>query len=1173
MANKKIAGITVEIGGDTTQLGKALEDSEKQSKSLQSELKEIDRALKFNPDNVELLTQKQQLLTKQIDETTDALNTLKNAEKQVAEQFESGEIGEENYRAFQREIIETESKLKNYEKKLDETEDTLKKVSNAHETTSDKTDKFENELKEADKAAEDFEDSLEDIENAQQGFNDMMDKAAVGVAALGAAFVALGKEAIDAFNEVDEGADNVIKATGATGELAESLEESYTNVANSIVGDFATIGSALGEVNTRFGFTGEEAETATTKFLKFSEVTGMDAVSAVQEVAKAIQGAGLESSDYSDILDSLTTAAQVTGVSADTLAQSLVNNGAVMREMGYDVETTIGMLAQFEKAGVDSNSVIRGMRTAIAKWSKDGKDAKKEFERLVKGIKDGSIEAGEAYEVFGSKAGAELVDAIKSGRFEYEDMVKVIEDSQGALETTFDSTIDGGYELELAMQKTKVKMAELGDTILQKIIPIVNNQLLPGFEKFINYTVDNFDDILLLVQTLGTAFGVVFAVNKVSTFIESLKTLHSTFHALGVLLNAHPIGAAVTALGLAATAYAAISEATDRYMEKTYGLTDAEKELIAQIDARAESLKKANEERDKANRDIDTEIAQTQNLWAELQTIVDANGVIKKGYEDRAAVITGLLAESLGIEIKIIDGQIQKYDELKKSIDEVIRTKRAEALLDVNKDEYTTAIKNQADAFNEYNEALGNAAESKEKVAALTEELAELTEMQTAAFTIGDTYQGQALQTEILRVQEALDIATEAHNKNEDAVATSRDTYLNYANTIQNYEGLMAAVANGDVAQLNAAMDNLSNSFVTAENATKEMLENQLKDFQEQYVIMKEAVAAGMPGVSEEQVKQMGDLVTRAEAELNKLQPKATASGERAAKDFGAGIRSQRTLVLKDGQDVAATGDAGLGSANTKATGKAAVTGFAIGILDGKANTKKSGTDVAGSAKSGMASVSTKATGTEFAGQFTSGVLHMKDGAETSGKTLAKSGKAGLESVGTTSAGEDFGDGFGNGIDNKQGTIWEKAKSLAKSALNALKETLGINSPSKEARFLGEGFDEGFADGIHNERDQAVKEAENLADDALAALNKVNNVELGGFSNEFESGSRLFQRNVNISEKISNEDPKLYEALEKIYDRLDRMQIVLDSGTLVGETIDKIDAELASKQLLNARGV
>jgi len=133
MANKLIRGITIEIGGDTTKLGKALESTEKSSRSLQSELREIDQALKFDPSNVELIAQKQTVLTKNIGETKNKLDILKEAERQVIAQFERGEVAEEQVRALQREIIkcenalgDMESGLKDTNKKLDETGDSAK---------------------------------------------------------------------------------------------------------------------------------------------------------------------------------------------------------------------------------------------------------------------------------------------------------------------------------------------------------------------------------------------------------------------------------------------------------------------------------------------------------------------------------------------------------------------------------------------------------------------------------------------------------------------------------------------------------------------------------------------------------------------------------------------------------------------------------------------------------------------------------------------------------------------------------------------------------------------------------------------------------------------------------------------------------------------------------------
>lgn len=116
--SKRIRGITIELDGDTKGLDKALRDVNKESYKLQNELRDVDRLLKFNPKNVELLSQKKKLLADQVENTKKKLEQLKNSQEQVTKAFEAGEISEKQYRDFQKEIAETESKLKHYENQL-----------------------------------------------------------------------------------------------------------------------------------------------------------------------------------------------------------------------------------------------------------------------------------------------------------------------------------------------------------------------------------------------------------------------------------------------------------------------------------------------------------------------------------------------------------------------------------------------------------------------------------------------------------------------------------------------------------------------------------------------------------------------------------------------------------------------------------------------------------------------------------------------------------------------------------------------------------------------------------------------------------------------------------------------------------------------------------------------
>lgn len=188
MASSRIKGITIEIGGDVTGLNKALQSTNKQIRDTQSQLKDVEKLLKLDPTNTELLAQKQRLLSQQVEQTTDKLKTLRNAEKQVQQQFAEGKVSREQYEGLQREIAATEIALGGAEKAaydlqeslmqsvsdkaLKDFEDAAKDLNNALEKVdekpiedvSDAADKAEAELKDVADAADDVQDSAKRID-------------------------------------------------------------------------------------------------------------------------------------------------------------------------------------------------------------------------------------------------------------------------------------------------------------------------------------------------------------------------------------------------------------------------------------------------------------------------------------------------------------------------------------------------------------------------------------------------------------------------------------------------------------------------------------------------------------------------------------------------------------------------------------------------------------------------------------------------------------------------------------------------------------------------------------------------------------------------------------------------------------------------------------------------
>ena len=267
MSNKSIKGITVEIGGNTTGLDKALKSVNNTSYKLKNELKEVEKGLKFNPSSVELLSQKNTLLAQAVANAKDKLDSLRMVQSQVEQQFQKGEIGEEAYRAFQRELIASENELKKLESQLKTANSDLVVFGKNGATVAAEQREMADAAEHDKQKQAELTDKIEKGKEALGKWGDAAEKVkSVGVAAWNgietavtaatAAIAAGAAASVKAYEDVYAGTENVIKATGATGAAADELNENFKNVASTINADFGTIGSALGEVNTRFGYTG-----------------------------------------------------------------------------------------------------------------------------------------------------------------------------------------------------------------------------------------------------------------------------------------------------------------------------------------------------------------------------------------------------------------------------------------------------------------------------------------------------------------------------------------------------------------------------------------------------------------------------------------------------------------------------------------------------------------------------------------------------------------------------------------------------------------------------------------------------------------------------------------------------------------------------------------------------
>lgn len=437
-------------------------------------------------------------------------------------------------------------------------------------------------MKAAESAADDLDQSLgtagKAAKEADGGFTvlkaTLADLAATAIKKVVEGLKDVAKASYDAWKSFDDGADNVIKATGATGEMADSLTQSLGKVSKQIVGDFGTLGSVLGEVNTRFGYTEDDLEKATIAFQKFSEITGQDAVSAVQDVARALESSGTPLSEYQHILDAVAVTAQASGISSAKLTEGINKYGSAMRAVGFSLDDTISLMAQFEKSGVNAEQAFGGITKAAASWIKAGEDPAERLQAYVAAIKRTTDEAraGElAIEAFGAKAGVELSDAIRSNRLEFSAFSDEIKNSEGAVERTFASTQDLPDEVALAMQSLKVDAAQaLGDLmtevgpelseIIHELTDLAANAI-PEIKGFFEFLIKNKDVIAGFFTVIATGFAAFKITGLITSLVTAFQGLFAALAAGEGIMSALNITMSANPIGLVAAAVAGLTAA------------------------------------------------------------------------------------------------------------------------------------------------------------------------------------------------------------------------------------------------------------------------------------------------------------------------------------------------------------------------------------------------------------------------------------------------------------------------------------------------------------------------------------------------------------------------------------------------------------------------------------
>lgn len=558
---QKIKGITIEIGGDTTKLDKALGEVNSKTRQLQSELKGVNSLLKMDPKNVTLLKQKQDLLNQSIANTKEKLNTLKTAQIQVQEQFDKGQITEEQYRDFQREIVATENKLKSLTAELknfgsvgaqqiavvgQKMQDVGGKIESAGKKLSLFSAGSTVALTAVSKGAIDFETAFTGVTKTVDGTDEQLAKIKQGLLDLSKATSSSSTDiaaVAEAAGQLGVKTENILAFTETMVRLGDSTNMSADEAATAIAQLYNIMGSDINTVD-QFG-------AAIVALGNNAATTEADIVNMASRIASSGTQVGLTEQE---VLALSTTLASV-GLEAEGGGSAI---SAVITKIDKDVALNTDSLKTWaDVAGMS----VKDFKTL---WENDAMSA---IQKVVGGMGDAKA-GGENLNIILDELGVTSLrqtDTMKRLSGASELMADMVNISNNAWEENSALTNESSKRYETTAAKiTQMKntvtelCVKLGDILL----PILN-KIISAISKFTNWLTNlnpAAQKIVLVVLAIVSALGpfliilakLISSVGTIMTIVPKLvaiiKTVRTAFAAFNATLLANPIVLIVAAI-------------------------------------------------------------------------------------------------------------------------------------------------------------------------------------------------------------------------------------------------------------------------------------------------------------------------------------------------------------------------------------------------------------------------------------------------------------------------------------------------------------------------------------------------------------------------------------------------------------------------------------------------
>lgn len=865
-------GGSIKLEGET-EYKKALASIMQTYKELQSELKLVTSQFDKNDKSQEALKAKAEAMNKLLEQQKTKLDLLNDryAElNRLAEQQRSNiQTLTDKYRSevsvledLERSVGKTSDEYKKQESIVRDLENQLDKETKANEQTETAMSKLRTEMnntqteanktsREMDNLGEETEEAGKDAETAANGgftilkgvianlASEAISKAVEGVKQLASKLVDVGKQAYNTFAEYEQLVGGVETLYGeSAGRLEEYAKNAYKTAgvsANKYMEQATSFAATL--LQGLDGDTERAVDYADMAIKDMSDNANKMGTS-ISMIQNAYQGFA---KDNFTMLDNLKLGY---GGTASEMAR-LVNE---MKVLGYTAEGELITVDAQSVKNVGLDKMIEAIHLVQQQLGITGTTAK-EAEGTITGSMGQVAAAFENLKVaFATGNGNEV-------RGWVETLTKTIETMLKNAIPRIKNIIKGMWT---GIKKT-----------LRDNIPGVANELIPFIEKIkdvftklFDFIKKNGDTIITIVKSLVAAFLTL----KVASIIESVTT------ALGGLLSlSNPVGIFCAALAAVVGVVVALNDA----FEKQLGLDDKWRanldETTDVLNEQTGSWKNLKEAQEKYVTEENSKMGYYENLWKELQKISDENGKIKKGYEERAKYIAEKLGKDYGVEIEIVEGVIQKYEELQTTMENVMKQKRANVILTSQQQLWENAIKDQDSwlaTMQSADESRKNAQKELEALQAQRDEL--------AAWDPWLSSEQWEKASKLEKLDKKIKKAKAAIEDNQTAYEEAERMLKESIYYINQYQSNYAAMQEGNYDKIIA-----NNQKYVADAADLDKAEiQQIKEKYEQKKILRDAEYAELKRSNDENMKLMVELT---DDEIDELARRLKALGEYVA--------------------------------------------------------------------------------------------------------------------------------------------------------------------------------------------------------------------------------------------------------------------------------------------------